>query len=126
MGAQNVKQDEERLSKREFITFMAKRYGIKSKEAARAYEMVMDSIREAVEQGNELCLMGFGRFYLQTHKGHPVRFKDDENDKSTSKPETEVEDYIVFKFSASNALNQHIRERARVRKAEPGAPLSEQ
>lgn len=115
MDAQNVNQDEKSLSKRKFIGIMAQRYNIKTKEAAAAYDMMTETLLDVVEQGYDVCFMGFGRFYLQTHKGHPVRFKDEEG---VSNPDTEVEDYIVFKFSASNALNQHIRERASKRKAD--------
>lgn len=100
-----------KLSKREFIAFMAEQNKTTLKAAARAYDMVIESIQSAVAAGNELCLMGFGRFYLQTHKGHPVRFKDDP-DGGASDSEREVPDYMVFKFSASNALNQRIRKNA--------------
>ena len=98
---------ENKMNKREFIAHMAEMNGVSEKQATDAYTMVMNSIQDAVASGVRLSLMGFGTFYLQTHKGHPVQF---EGDTGTDR----VHDYEVFKFSASNALNKRIRDRRAV------------
>lgn len=93
----------ERMTKRNFIAWMAERNDISDAEAARAYNMVINGVCDAVQAGYRLALMGFGTFYLSTHKGHPIQFES----KGMA-----VKDYAVFKFKASNVLNDRIRSMA--------------
>jgi nucleoid DNA-binding protein len=64
------------------------------------YGALVDAIVEEVQNENYISLTGFGNFYLQHHKGHPVQF---ESSNST------VRDYKLLKFSASDALNRRLR-----------------
>lgn len=61
---------------------------------------IFEEIKAIVLDGDRLSITGFGSFYSQTHKGHPVQFG-----RKTDK----VHDYRVFKFSASNVLNRALR-----------------
>ena len=63
-------------------------------------DAMLAEIEHIVGSGGRLSLTGFGSFYAQMHKGHPVQFG------GTVK---KVHDYPVFKFSASNVLNKKLR-----------------
>lgn len=63
-------------------------------------DAMLSEITDIVDAGNRLSLTGFGSFYAQVHRGHPVQFG------GASKT---VGDYRVFKFSASNVLNRRLR-----------------
>lgn len=95
-----------KMNKRTFIGHLAKENNISLSEAAWAYNIVINGIVDVVKTGTKLSLMGFGVFYLQDHKGHPIQFKDGNEQAGRS---THVEKYKVFKFSASNVLNGAIR-----------------
>ena len=60
----------------------------------------IDAIVSDVKAGKRVSLTGFGSFYSQVHRGHPVQFG--------TKTER-VPDYPVFKFAVSNVLNKEFR-----------------
>ncbi len=98
-----MKENEQRapkMSKRAFISRMAKTNQVTLAEATKAYDMVTKGIVDVVSGGTNLSLVGFGLFYLQRHSGHPAKFGD---------KRTFVESYNVFKFSASDSLNASVR-----------------
>lgn len=94
-------QNVSRMNRKDLIAYMAEQNGVSTDEAATAYAMTTKAIRDVVARGVKLSLSGFGVFYLQKHRGHPVQFQS--GDDATG-------DYLVFKFSASNTLNKFIRE----------------
>lgn len=63
-------------------------------------DTMLDTIVNDVKEGKRVSLTGFGSFYSQIHKGHPVQFG--------TKTER-VPDYPVFKFAVSNVLNKDFR-----------------
>lgn len=93
---------ERRMSRKNLVAYMAAKYDISEDDAQSAYRMTTEAIRDLVASGARLSLSGFGVFYLQTHRGHPVRFQA-AGERTGS--------YLVFKFSASNTLNRFVRER---------------
>lgn len=93
-----------RMSRQQFINEVAEKNGVTSDSLMSAYNMIFEGIYDAVKTGRVLCLNGFGNFYLQKHKGHKMRFSGD----------TVSGDYIVFKFSAANTLNQKFRKELNV------------
>lgn len=95
-----------KMNKRTFIGHLAKENNISLNEATWAYNIVINGIVNVVKTGTKLSLMGFGVFYLQDHKGHPIQFKEGDEQAGRN---THVEKYKVFKFSASNVLNGAIR-----------------
>lgn len=102
--------EERKLNKRQFIDYLVKSRGLTHTEASEAYDTVIGGIIEVVGDGISLSLMGFGVFYLQEHRGHPIQFKGEK---------TYVDGYRVVKFSASNALNLAVREGAYEGKTAP-------
>lgn len=66
----------------------------------RVVDTMLDTIISDVKDGKRVSLTGFGSFYSQIHRGHPVQFgvKTDR-----------VPDYRVFKFAVSNVLNKDFR-----------------
>ena len=63
-------------------------------------DTTIDAIISDVKEGKRVSLTGFGSFYSQIHRGHPVQFG--------TKTER-VPDYPVFKFAVSNVLNKDFR-----------------
>lgn len=63
-------------------------------------DATLDTIVKDVKDGKRVSLTGFGSFYSQIHRGHPVQFG--------TKTER-VPDYPVFKFAVSNVLNKDFR-----------------
>ena len=90
-------RDQTRMNRTELIHYMAEKNGVELSEAQKAYAMTTEAIRDIVASGIKLSLSGFGVFYLQRHRGHPVQFQSGA---------TATQDYLVFKFSASNTLNK--------------------
>lgn len=90
----------QKTSKTAFLNQVAQASGIDISTVTRVYTAMINEIQNIVCEGASLSLTGFGTFYLQKHKGHPVQFEG----KSTSVP-----DYWVFKFSASDVMNSRIR-----------------
>lgn len=91
----------QKTSKAAFLSQVAETSGVSISTVTRVYTAMINEIQNIVCSGTSLSLTGFGTFYLQKHKGHPVQFEG----KSTRVP-----DYWVFKFSASDVLNTRIRQ----------------
>jgi nucleoid DNA-binding protein len=91
----------QKTSKTAFLNQVARASGVDISTVTRVYTAMINEIQSIVCDGTSLSLTGFGTFYLQKHKGHPVQFEG----KSTRVP-----DYWVFKFSASDVLNTRIRQ----------------
>lgn len=90
-----------KISKNEFLANVAREHDMSVEDITTAYNAILDGICATVESGKSLSLTGFGSFYLQRHKGHPVNFEG---------KAAEVKDYVIFKFSASDVLNRRFRE----------------
>ena len=91
------------MNKRGLIAYIAKSNGITNDDATRMYNCVMNAIRDVVTNNVKLSLGGFGVFQAQKHKGQPVQFCESD---------MTVQDYLVFKFSASTTPNQYLRDHA--------------
>lgn len=89
----------QRISKREFISRVSASSSLPMRTVGRVYESVLSELVKAVRARETVVLTGFGRFYLQDHKGHKVRFG-----------QRDIEDYPVLKFSASPGLNRNLRQ----------------
>lgn len=90
-----------KINRTDFLRNVSKRSGMTYAETNHLYDAMIEEIKETMRQGKRLTLTGFGNFYISKHKGHPFQF-----DKNNGK----VEDYVVFKFSSSNALSKEFRE----------------
>lgn len=87
------------MSKKNFLAAVARDSNISVENVTKAYDAIVDGIHDQLAAGNRVSLTGFGSFYLQKHKGHPVQFDG----------RAVIQDYIVMKFSASDALNKRFR-----------------
>ncbi|MFJ2824577.1 HU family DNA-binding protein [Streptomyces toxytricini] len=86
-----------RVNKREFISRVATRSQLPIRVVNKVYESLLGELTGAVSCGEAVVLTSFGRFYRQDHKGHKVRFG-----------KSNVEDYVVLKFSASSSFNRRL------------------
>ncbi|WP_405786496.1 HU family DNA-binding protein [Streptomyces sp. NBC_01367] len=86
-----------RVSKREFISRVATRSKLPVRVVNKVYESLLGELTGAVSCGEAVVLTSFGRFYRQDHKGHKVRFG-----------KSNVDDYVVLKFSASSSFNRRL------------------
>ncbi|MCI4659600.1 HU family DNA-binding protein [Cryobacterium zhongshanensis] len=97
----SIERVQGRVSKREFVSRVARRAGVPVRVASVLYEAIIEELLSIVGNGDRLTLTGFGKFYPQEHKGHRVRFAD-ENGKE------EIDDYAVLKFSATRSVNRKV------------------
>ncbi|MFJ6484210.1 MULTISPECIES: HU family DNA-binding protein [unclassified Streptomyces] len=86
-----------RVNKREFISRVATRSKLPIPVVNKVYESLLGELTGAVSCGEAVVLTSFGRFYRQDHKGHKVRFG-----------KSDVDDYVVLKFSASSTFNRRL------------------
>lgn len=105
--------EEDRVNKRDYIAAVARRSGLPIKTVSAVYEAGIEELLETIASGKQLTLMNFGKFYLQWHKGHRVRFRDEGADA--------ISDYPVLKFSATPALNRGLDCRGRQYEADQAA-----
>ena len=95
------------MNSTDFIKYIVMKHNITFKEATFIYDTFLDAVKDVIFNNMSLVLRGFGKFYLQTHKGHPVHFnnviKGDSN-------KAVANDYLVFKFSAASTLNKSLRD----------------
>lgn len=80
---------------------VAKANNMPVSEVRVIYDSMIDTAKNILCNKQDLSLTGFGTFSLQTHKGHPVQFKE-----GTRK----VDDYVVLKFAVSDVLMSRIRD----------------
>jgi len=85
------------MNKQEFITHLANHHNCKKVEAEKAIDMFISSVIDAMGQGNEISLVGFGLFYtikVEARTGRNPR---------TGQP-VEIPTKILAKFSAGQKL----------------------
>jgi len=52
------------MNKQDFITHIANQHECKKVEAEKAIDMFTSSVIDAMAQGNEISIVGFGNFYV--------------------------------------------------------------
>jgi DNA-binding protein HU-beta len=106
---EEVKPDQNRVSKREFLSQVSATSDIPLRTVNRVYDTILDELLETMRRGDALMLTGFGKFYPQAHKGHRVQFAED--------GDNAIDDYFVLKFSATRAVNKSLLEAPREERA---------
>jgi len=53
------------MTKADVINAVARRTGMAHKEAAEAVDLFLKAVREALEKGEKVSLVGFGTFYIK-------------------------------------------------------------
>ena len=90
------------MNKTEFVEFIAEKYEIPKTEAKKAVDMVQTSIKEVLENGDEVNLTGFGKYFIVHKEAGEAR------NPSTGGTIT-VPAHDVPKFSFSKAFKDAIR-----------------
>lgn len=90
----------EKVTRKQLLEQVAQDSGVDVAVVNQVYNSLVDCIVESVSAGNHMSLTGFGNFYRQTHKGHPVQFESSDSI---------VQDYALLKFSASDTINKRLR-----------------
>ena len=92
---------DKKVNRGEYLGRVAKRVGKDYSQVLDVYNAMVAELVDIAKAGERLSLTGFGLFYVQQHKGHPVQFSGDVE---------KVSDYAVLKFSASNVMNKKLRD----------------
>ncbi len=53
------------MTKQEFVNEVASKSGLPARDAARAVDAFLDSVTDALKQGEEVAFTGFGKFTTQ-------------------------------------------------------------
>jgi len=61
------------MNKKELAKRIASKTLLSQKEAYQVLEATIESIIEGLEEGGEVSIVGFGKYYLYTHAPRPVR-----------------------------------------------------
>ncbi len=61
------------MNKEEFVTFIAEKNKCSKADAARALNLIKDSIIAAMAKGQKITLVGFGTFYVQSRAARDGR-----------------------------------------------------
>lgn len=88
-----------KISKKHFLAAVARDNGMSVENITKAWNAIEKELHDQLAAGKTVSLTGFGSFYLQNHKGHPVQFEG----------RAAIQDYIVMKFSTSDVLNKRFR-----------------
>lgn len=89
-----------KVNREEFLRAVARESGVSLEDVITVANAMESQALVIAEAGKELSVTGFGQFYAQRHKGHPVQFGE---------PKNIVSDYVVYKFSASHVINDKLR-----------------
>jgi DNA-binding protein HU-beta len=91
------------VTKQEFVDRVASKSGLARREAAEAVDAVIDSITDALKNGEEVAFTGFGKFSTQ-HRAA----RQGVNPRNPSQKVT-IPAARVPKFSAGSSLKQAVR-----------------
>ena len=56
------------MTKSEFVESVATRSGLSRKDAATAVDAVLDAVKDALQNGDDVNFTGFGKFTVQSRK----------------------------------------------------------
>ena len=90
------------IGKRELARKVAKNTLLTQKECGDVIDEILSVIEEELLKGNDVSLVGFGKFFLYHHKPRPVR-NPKTNESMLLSP------YKSVKFKGSNKLKQRIK-----------------
>jgi DNA-binding protein HU-beta len=93
------------LTKQEFIDRVAQRAGLQRRDAQKAVDAFLDTVTDALTQGDEIAFTGFGKFTTQQRAERQGVNPRNPSEKVTIPAST------VPKFSAGSALKTAVRGR---------------
>ena len=93
------------MNKKQLAKELSKRTLLTQKEASGFDNEAIHIIIEQLSKGEDISLVGFGKFYLYEHKPRPVR-----NPKTQE--EMILKSYKSLKFKQSNVVKKLLKERS--------------
>lgn len=96
---ENNKNSENKMCLTQLLKETAKESGVKFEVVKAVYSAMIKVLVQNLVKGFRIGLTGFGSFYLQKHKGHPIQFND---------TKSSIDDYVVVKFTASGSMKKKI------------------
>jgi len=91
------------INKKELAKRISKNTLLTQKESLDFLEVALKEITSSLEEGNEVSLVGFGKFYLYEHAPRPVR-----NPKTQE--EMVLKSYKSVKFKVSEKIKKHFKD----------------
>ncbi|MEP6640883.1 MAG: HU family DNA-binding protein [Gaiellales bacterium] len=92
------------MTKSDFIDAVATRSGLSKKDAGAALDAVLDSVKDALQKGDDVAFTGFGKFSVQARKARTGVNPRNPTQKVTI-PATKVP-----KFSAGSQLKAAVKQ----------------
>lgn len=92
------------VNKAELCRRLAKQTLLTNKESVDVLEKAIDIIVSALEDGDDVSIVGFGKFYLYEHAPRPVR-----NPKTQE--EMILESYKSVKFKVSDKIKKRFKDK---------------
>jgi len=91
-------------NKKDLAKKISKKTLLSSKESLQVVEALFESILEELELGEDVSIVGFGKFYLYQHSPRPVR-----NPKTQE--EMILKPYKSLKFKCSDKIKRYLKEK---------------
>ncbi len=91
------------MTKQEFVSEVASKAGLSSRDAAKAVDAFLDSITESLRRGQDVAFTGFGKFTTQRRAERQGVNPRNPTEKVTIPAAT------VPKFSAGSQLKQAVK-----------------
>lgn len=92
------------MTKQEFVDRVAQKTGLGRREAAKAVDAFIESISEALREGDEVNFTGFGKFSTSERAAR-------QGVNPRTKEKVDIPAATVPKFSAGSALKQAVKGR---------------
>ncbi len=93
------------MTKQEFVSAVAQRSGLSSRDASKAVDAVLEAITDSLRRGEDVVFTGFGKFTTQ-HRAARTGV----NPRNPSQ-KVEIPAATVPRFSAGSSLKQAVRGR---------------
>ncbi len=91
------------MNKKDLARKISSKTLLSQKESLQVLDAIIDSVIEALEEGDEVSLVGFGKFYLYQHAPRPVR-----NPKTQE--EMKLKNFKSLKFKSSDKIKKYFKE----------------
>ncbi len=93
------------VNKKSLAKKLSKRTLLRQKEASQVVNELFDIILEELSEGEEISVVGFGKFYLYEHAARPVR-NPKTQEEMTLKP------YKSVRFKVSNVVKKLLKDKS--------------
>jgi nucleoid DNA-binding protein len=90
-------------NKKKLAKKLSARTLLSQKESLQIVEEVFSIIKDEIVSGNDVSIVGFGKFYIYQHSSRPVR-----NPKTQE--EMVLEPYNCLRFKVSNLIKNSLKE----------------